>query len=174
MHKLETWPQLLKSVLLLIISFVPLLGGGGSGAAVTAPTPTPTPVMICHFPPGSPTNVQVIAVDPSDVAAHVRLHNDAVCAAGDDNCCFGGSQSSVCTDFTADINNCGACGNECPTGDSCTDGKCVALPVCAGKPDGTTCPGTDAAGVLVCASGKCVSCALGTTPSPRFVDNGDG
>ena len=33
--------------------------------------------------------------------------------------------SSVCTDFASDPNNCGGCGQECPSGQICSNGICV-------------------------------------------------
>ena len=35
-------------------------------------------VLICHMPPGNPTNVQEICVSPSAVNAHVTNHGDNV------------------------------------------------------------------------------------------------
>lgn len=44
---------------------------------------------------------------------------------------------------------------------------------CASKPDGTTCDaGTSAK--RTCEGGACGNCVPQTSPSPRFVDNGDG
>lgn len=83
-------------------------------------------VTICHFPPGNPANVQVITVGGSAVPAHVAKHNDAVCSDGDTDCCFGDASPSVCTNFQADGNNCGGCGNVCPSAATCIDGTCVA------------------------------------------------
>lgn len=85
-------------------------------------------VTICHFPPGNAANAQVITVGQPAVAAHVANHNDAVCPAGDSNCCFGGSNPSACTDFQTDVNNCGSCGNVCATGLVCAAGTCVCPP----------------------------------------------
>ncbi len=96
---------------------------GGVRVAAAAPGPK---VTICHFPPGNPANVQVITVGAPAVPAHIANHNDVVCSAGDSDCCFGGSHPSVCTNFATDVNNCGACGNGCSTGASCTGGSCVA------------------------------------------------
>ncbi len=96
---------------------------GGVRIAAAAPGPK---VTICHFPPGNPANVQVITVGAPAVPAHIANHDDAVCPAGDSDCCFGGSHPSVCTNFATDVNNCGACGNVCSTGATCTGGLCVA------------------------------------------------
>ncbi len=82
-------------------------------------------VTICHFPPGNPAKVQVITVGQPAIPAHVSNHNDAVCPAGDTDCCFGGFRPSVCTNFRTDLSNCGKCSNTCPVGDSCLGGNCV-------------------------------------------------
>ena len=54
------------------------------GSATAAPVPK---VTICHVPPGNPAAVQRITVGAPAVAAHVAQHGDAVCAAGDSDCC---------------------------------------------------------------------------------------
>jgi len=44
--------------------------------------------------------------------------------------CCGGVHEQVCIDTEHDVNNCGGCGNVCPAGDTCKNGKCVAPPPC--------------------------------------------
>jgi hypothetical protein len=52
--------------------------------------------------------------DAGDAAA------DAIaCAAGETDC------SGICTDLTSDSSNCGACGESCTAGDSCSEGRCL-------------------------------------------------
>jgi hypothetical protein len=46
-------------------------------------------------------------------------HGGAACAAGQTCCDAGG-----CVDLQTDANNCGACGNACPNGQTCTAGQC--------------------------------------------------
>lgn len=46
--------------------------------------------------------------------------------------------NGVCTDLDDDVDNCGACGNECDSGEACSQGECVAE--CAGAD--TDCGGT--------------------------------
>ncbi|MBM4379157.1 MAG: hypothetical protein FJ086_07610 [Deltaproteobacteria bacterium] len=45
-----------------------------------------------------------------------------VCQAGTARC------GSGCADFSADVRNCGACGNACATGQECSAGACVCAP----------------------------------------------
>ena len=131
------------------------------------------PQTICHFPPGNPANVQIITVGAPAVQAHIAHHNDAVCADGDSDCCFGGSGPSVCTNFATDVNNCGSCGSACSAGSTCTDGACVGgcdsgLTSCGGQcVDTTTDPNNCGAcghvcdnGEPVCAGGSC-ECVAG-------------
>ncbi len=134
-------------------------------AAAAAPAPK---VTICHFPPGNPANVQVITVGAPAVPAHVANHNDAVCPAGDSDCCFGGAGPSVCTNLATDVNNCGACGNVCNAGVACNAGVCVSptntpIPVNTPTPAIPSCDD----GCPVCQtcdqeSGTCVPAAIGT------------
>jgi hypothetical protein len=109
-----------KSLASILVASFALVAGS---AAHAAPVPK---VTICHFPPGNPANAQVITVGAPAVPAHVANHHDAVCAAGDSDCCFGGQNPSLCTDFETDGNNCGECGNVCAAGETCTGGTCVA------------------------------------------------
>ncbi len=128
-----------------------------------------TEVTICHFPPGDPADVQVITVGAPSVPAHIAKHNDAVCPAGDSDCCFGGSLASVCTNIATDVNNCGGCGITCPAGATCTDGSCVAPNPCAGVscPECQTCDP---------ANGNCVAnpdntrCSSGTCCTGRCTE----
>ena len=144
-----------------------------AGVATAAPQPK---VTICHFPPGNPANVQVITVGAPAVPAHVANHNDAVCPAGDSNCCFGGSQPSVCTDFATDTNNCGACGNVCSAGGACIGGSCVAAtPTNTSTPTETPTNTPDPCAGVSC--GDCKTCNPATGACVAVPDNtacGDG
>jgi hypothetical protein len=105
------------------VAFVVLIGmGTGTASAET----------ICHYPPGNPSNVQLITVGGKAAAAHVANHGDAICAEGDSDCC-----GPVCTNLETDADNCGTCGNACEAGASCVDGACIT-PVC-GPFQGTGC-----------------------------------
>ncbi len=90
---------------------------------VSAATPAPT-VAICHVPPGNPGNAHLITVGAPAVPAHVRLHGDAVCAAGDSDCCAD-PDGEVCTNVASDVNNCGECNAVCAAGDICSSGVCT-------------------------------------------------
>lgn len=92
------------------------------GVSAAAPVPQ---VTICHLPPGNPSNAQSITVGFPAVAAHVRLHGDVVCAAGNSDCCTDASGAAVCTNVASDVNNCGDCNVVCAAGDICSDGVCT-------------------------------------------------
>jgi len=101
-------------------------------------------VTICHVPPGNPNNVHTITVSSNAVPAHLR-HGDAVCAPGNEDCCFNsGTSSAVCTNLETDASNCGVCGNACSNGQSCVAG------VCEGCANPNACPGGP------CGSGNCI------------------
>jgi len=55
----------------------------------------------------------------------VTVCGDGMCGSGetceDDNCCSGQS-----VDLDTDSNNCGSCGNTCPSGETCSSGQCVS------------------------------------------------
>src|SRR5215208_4305653 len=55
--------------------------------------------------------------------------NGVSCPPDKPDCCKG-----QCVDLKADSNNCGTCGNACPAGESCNQGKCVDNCVHAWKP----------------------------------------
>ena len=95
-------------------------------AAGVAHGGTDPKVTICHVPPGNPSNVRLITVGARAVPAHVANHGDAVCAAGDTDCCADRS-GEVCTNLQTDARNCGTCGAVCPTG-VCSAGSCVSCP----------------------------------------------
>jgi hypothetical protein len=86
------------------------------------------------------------------------LNNGAACFNGASaSTCCGGTCISSTTDFTSDNNNCGSCGNKCPSGQTCQSGSCGAPVVtsCAGVADGTSC-GSMFSG-SVCCGGQCIS-----------------
>ncbi len=152
-----------------------LLIAGFTMASVSGTAAAAAPkVALCHFPPGNPTNAQLLTVAPSAVAAHVAHHNDAVCASGAGDCCFGGSAASRCTDFATDASNCGACGHVCTDGAICTDGSCVSSCAAGTIPCGADCVdastdsnncgacGNVCAPGTTCSAGTC-TCPAGTT-----------
>jgi len=87
-------------------------------------------VAICHVPPGNPSNTHVIHVGPAAVKAHVKNHGDAVCAAGDSDCCVT-DDGALCTNLADDADNCGECGHSCGDGETCEEGECVTT-LCSG------------------------------------------
>src|SRR5262245_8783664 len=104
---------------LSVMSATLLAGAGVSLAAKVA---------ICHVPPGHPSNTHVIKVGPAAVKAHVKNHGDAVCAAGESDCCLT-EDGALCTNLAEDPANCGECGNSCGEDETCEDGLC-APPTC--------------------------------------------
>ena len=141
----------------------------------TIATASPAPrVTICHFPPDDPADVQLLTVGAPAVPAHLSQHHDAVCAAGNGDCCFGAP--SLCTNFQTDPNNCGGCGNVCGSGTTCTGGSCVSpcapgtTPCNGACVDESTDPnncggcGNVCGAGTTCTGGSCVSvCAPGET-----------
>ncbi len=103
----------------------------GTSAAASAPK-----VAICHVPPGNPANAHLITVGAPAVQAHVQQHGDAVCAAGNSDCCADPT-GEVCTNLGSDVNNCGSCNAVCAAGDICSSGVCA----CPTAGD-TNCSGT--------------------------------
>jgi hypothetical protein len=100
---------------LALAAFGLLTVSGGIGTASAA--------TICHYPPGDPADVQLLNVPQQAVPQHVAQHGDAVCGAGSSTCCV--TPEHACTDLESDPNNCGSCGNVCPAGATCEQGKCV-------------------------------------------------
>ena len=87
---------------------------------------------------------------------------------GCSNPCAGGQFcGGICTDTSHDRNNCGACGNVCPPGVSCSNGTCGCLPgqtICSGtcrdtRSDPQNCGACgNACGVgQICRGGACVA-----------------
>jgi hypothetical protein len=63
-----------------------------------------------------------------------------VCQAGDGNvgvCCMGFFGGTTCNDLTSDAQNCGNCGQQCPSGQTCANGLCSGSvsPCVAGRRD---------------------------------------
>ena len=99
----------------------------------------------------------------------------SACAAGQTLC------GNTCTNETTDPNNCGACGDVCPTGQTCTAGACGT--VCSGQnpnlcgstctnlqtdPNncgtcGTVCPSGQTCTAGVCAAASASNCPAQTT-----------
>ncbi|WP_437579356.1 hypothetical protein [Sorangium sp. So ce887] len=112
------------------------LGRGGIlvlalAAARDAAATTDPDVMLCHFPPGNPENAQLMTIGAPAALEHVTRHGDAVCEAGDSDCCIG-TGGAVCTNLQDDPDNCGACGNVCQEGQACTSGECTGCPTYEG------------------------------------------
>ncbi len=53
------------------------------------------------------------------------LSGSTCCPSATPNAC---GTPAVCTNFQTDVNNCGTCGNVCPSGNSCVAGTCSAPP----------------------------------------------
>jgi len=125
---------------------------------------------------------------PSDMICAGGFCDDAEPAACDDSCvsprtCCGDGDEQKCANTDFDRNNCGSCGNVCPEGQACQNGKCAGESggSCEnGCGSGSCCDGacadimTDAmhcgscdnacADNLFCQKGECVpacSCAAG-------------
>jgi hypothetical protein len=100
------YPRLaaIASTLLLAACTESIETGGSVHALGHQQDCPPTKVLICHMPPGNPTNVQEICVGPSAVAAHVSNHGDhlgacypAECTPNDNPC--GDALPPCCTGF---------------------------------------------------------------------------
>jgi len=82
--------------------------------------------------------------------------------------------SGICVDTKTDLNNCGSCGNKCPTGQICVNGVCIyscppGQTLCSGQCVDTTSDqnncgscGNKCTGSKMCSSSKCV-CPTGLT-----------
>jgi hypothetical protein len=137
------WFALLASVVLVLAGASVSLAGS---------------VAICHVPPGNPGNTHIINVGPAAVKHHVKKHGDAVCAAGDRDCCLT-DDGALCTNLADDPFNCGECGNSCAVDETCVDGACVCeegLTAC-----GDSCVDTDTDSFncggcgIICTNGQC-------------------
>jgi hypothetical protein len=91
-------------------------------------------------------------------------------------CTCAGTQTlcgSACTNMLTDPGNCGACGNVCPAGGTCSAGVCStsacgpgAAGSACGCPNFQTDPNNCGACGIVCASGSCLAGQCATTSCP--------
>lgn len=134
----------------------------GAGSLFTTPATAgpPAKVVICHIPPGNPSNFHTITISEKALSAHLA-HGD-----------LGGPCSQFCADLCDDgdactIDDTGDCDHGCPPlapvdcddANECTVDSCDPLDGCVntpeiGKPcdDGAICTGPDACDE----SGQCV------------------
>ena len=129
----------MKGIAHLGLLIVACIGWGGCEAEDRASISTEVralsdKVLICHVPPGNPSNVQLIEVGADALPAHVANHGDGVCAAGSGDCCPTPFGQAVCTDLQSDASNCGSCGNVCAAGATCKSGTCAAQLECPCDP----------------------------------------
>jgi len=124
----------------------------------------------------------VVAINEIIECVNIALGSTALptCSA-----CSSNGQDVVISDVITAVNN---ALNGCPLVPTATATAQSGTPIasatptpmptidtCLGKPDGTTCDaGTDTAVTQICVSGSCEPCAPIGSPSPQFVDNGDG
>jgi len=109
----------------------------GSGLAAQ-----PAKVTICHYPPGNRSNVQVLSVSPSAVAAHVANHGDTVlgtvasCISCGDVC----TAPDACTPASCDVNGCNTV-SACTGVETCGGGGTVGACGCTSDDPAVTCEG---------------------------------
>jgi len=80
------------------------------------------------------------AVSACADAGATTMSIEIVCFGGDTVACFSGDtpcyeadcSGLFCTDVESDPSNCGACGNACGAGETCSSGGCLANPLDAG------------------------------------------
>jgi hypothetical protein len=72
------------------------------------------------------TDADCIASEYCLAATCVPRHANGTSCSASDQCLSNGCCSSVCDDISTDFNNCGACGNVCLAGSSCTSSACTA------------------------------------------------
>jgi hypothetical protein len=80
------------------------------------------------------------------------------CQAGDGNigACCQEFIASICSDLTSDAQNCGGCGVQCPSGQTCADGLCSGdVSPCGSGRRGAFCDLDAGTSLLCCAGGGC-------------------
>jgi hypothetical protein len=122
------------------ISFSMTPIGDVDAAAVGTVTPTPTGATFTCVNPGrvqlTVTTTAPLALDAGSCPSQsqsISIHcEDLVCPANLAAC------GPACVDTASDTNNCGACGNVCPSGQSCSAGVCAASTCVDGNMPGPT------------------------------------
>jgi len=146
-------------------------GTTGQDLTVATQPNADTGPMALLFPAGDTVNVQVqtgaacgATPPPADANVEVQYKMQdssdlAMCAGGGSAC------NGICEILSSNPYNCGACGNTCASGQSCSNGTCSG--VCA---SGANCPSGEvcsqgvcsascSTGLIVCSAGTCVNTA---------------
>ncbi len=153
----------------------------GSAVASSNVLPVATPTYSQAYIGGTPgysewlngavdeVSVYSRALSSAEIGAIYAAGSQGKCKTGGGVCEGGTTQcGSLCTVLQTDSQNCGSCGNACPTGDYCQAGVCTSPPPkCGGGmilcPSGCTNPQTDPLNCGTCGYGCPVGdgCAAG-------------
>ncbi|HEX8791050.1 MAG TPA: hypothetical protein VF765_08850 [Polyangiaceae bacterium] len=131
--------------------------------------------MVCPQPSGSQFSATPVCVAG---VCTFTCAGDAGADGGNLMVCPAGNGASGCFDPRTSVTSCGACGNECTSGQRCLDGTCCAVggAICGGTcadllndPANCGACGMSCGQGGACAAGKCVGYVT-TTPAETFID----